>query len=70
MKTVLDLTTYPGTIHEVKAAVLFVCPYCGRGVTAARRVAYPETAVGVYAAVYRCLCSKFIGAPVVRDVVE
>lgn len=71
MKPTLDLTTYPGgVIHEVKAAVLFHCPYCGRGVTAARVLRYPEHLADCYAPVYRCGCGKHLGAPVVKDVVE
>lgn len=62
----LDLTTLT-TVIEVKLAPLFQCPYCGRGVTAAREVAYPRSAVGAYAPVYRCLCRKFIGAPVEQE---
>ena len=57
----LDLIIQQTTIIEVKAAVLFTCPYCGRGVTAARRVAYPPGAVGVHRPVYRCLCRMIIG---------
>lgn len=56
----LDITTKT-TAHEVKAS--FTCPYCGRQVTAAREVAYPPKAVGVFSPVYKCLCRKFVGAP-------
>lgn len=66
MKPVLDFTTYPGTIHEVKAAVLFRCPFCDRPVTTARVLRYPEHLAGCYAPVYRCGCGKHLGAPVVK----
>ncbi len=65
MTIALDITT-PTTYHEIKAA-LFPCPYCHRQITPARRVAYPERAIGAYAPVYRCLCGKFIGAPVTKE---
>jgi predicted RNA-binding Zn-ribbon protein involved in translation (DUF1610 family) len=62
MKPTLDLTTYPGVVHEVKAAVLFACPYCGRGVTERNRLSYPAAVIGVYAPIYRCRCARYIGA--------
>jgi predicted RNA-binding Zn-ribbon protein involved in translation (DUF1610 family) len=75
MSIVLDITTST-TLHEVKAAVLFVCPYCGGEIRASMRLSYPERAVGAYAPVYRCGgrnsagCGRYIGALIVRDVVE
>lgn len=67
MKQPLDLTTYPGTIHEVKATVLFSCPFCGRPVTVARVLRYPEHLAGCFSPVYRCGCGKHFGNPVVDD---
>lgn len=57
----IDIVVQQSVIVEVKAAVLFTCPYCHRGITAARRVAYPPDAVGVYRPVYKCLCRMIIG---------
>lgn len=69
MNPSLDLTTLPGIIHEVKAAVLFHCPYCGKEIRTSMRLSYPAVIVGSYAPVYRCGgrnnggCGHYIGAP-------
>jgi predicted RNA-binding Zn-ribbon protein involved in translation (DUF1610 family) len=63
----LDPTTEQGIIHEVKSSVLFHCPYCGRAVTLARLLRYPEKIAGVFTPVYRCGCGKHMGAPVAGD---
>lgn len=63
--THIDLTIQPSIAVEVKAPVLFPCPYCHRGIRSTQRLNYPPAAVGAFAPVYRCLCGKFIGAPMV-----
>lgn len=61
----------PSLPCEERAAVICACPHCGADIRASMRLSYPERAVGAYAPVYRCrLCSRYVGAPVVRDVVE
>lgn len=73
----LDLTTQSGIIHEVKALVLFHCPYCGGAIRVSMRLSYPPSVIGAFAEVYRCGgrgrsgCGRYIGAPIQRgDVVE
>lgn len=67
----IDLTTPHGITHEVKAAPLFSCPYCGAPVRPSMLVAYPAAAVAQYTPIYRCGgrnhsgCGRYIGALIV-----
>lgn len=65
----LEGTTHKLCVHTMPPTppVLFRCPYCERGVTAGRRVAYPPSAIGAYQPIYRCLCGKFFGVPIADD---
>lgn len=57
----IDLT-FQQTIHEVKLAVLFECPGCGRPITQRNRIAYPAIVAQLFAPVYHCRCGKHWGA--------
>jgi len=62
----IDLT-FQQTIHEVKLAVLFHCPYCRRPVTEAQRLRYRMDLVQLFDPIYRCRCNKYFGCPTARS---
>ena len=58
----MDVATALRTVEL--APLVCRCPYCGRTVTEAQRLRYPQGASHSFAPVCRCGCGKHIGAPV------
>jgi hypothetical protein len=60
-------TTTLHTAPAIAAPVLFRCPYCARPVREHMRLSYPAAAVGAYQPVYRCVCGRHFGLPIMQN---